>query len=144
MVAVVGEEMIMMHMWFYQSAEAVFLFKQFETASVGTYTIGLIITFLLAVLLEAISYALLWVKVGMRNVSISKVTGNILMVLLYFVQLLLAFALMLLVMTFNGLIFFAVVLGIVAGYAIFGFMKLNLQATIGDSGYCLVAEKCCT
>ena len=44
-------------------------------------------------------------------------------------------------MSFNGLIFFAVVLGIIVGYAIFGFMKLNLQGKVGDNGYSCVAEK---
>ena len=63
------------------------------------------------------------------------------MTILYFVQLTLAFGLMLLVMTFNGLIFVAVVSGITAGYVIFGFKKLNVLAKNGQNGYEVIAEK---
>ena len=135
--------MYMMHMWFYQSSEAVFLFKDFETKSVGTYIVGLIITFLLAVSMEALSLAIFLIK-QKSNESSQKLLGNIITISLYFLQLVIAFATMLLVMTFNVLIFLSVVLGVTVGYAIFGFWKMNLQSKAKETGYSCVAEKCCT
>ena len=66
------EEMIMMHMWFYQSSEAVFLFKQFETNSIGPYIVGLIITFLLSAMLEALSLIMLVLKISIKKENFNR------------------------------------------------------------------------
>mmetsp|Transcript_38964 Transcript_38964/g.44556 ORF Transcript_38964/g.44556 Transcript_38964/m.44556 type:complete len:148 (-) Transcript_38964:69-512(-) len=137
--------MYMMHMTFYQSTEAIFLFQDFESTNTAGYILGLIITFLVAVGMEALSFIIFLFKAkAKRNGHVGLSMTTLIVTGLYFLQLVIAFALMLLVMTFNAIIFLTVIAGILTGYAIFGFMKLNLQAKLGESGYSTVAEKCCT
>ena len=139
------EPMVMMHMWFYQGTECVFLFRPFLTTNKVEYTAGLVFTFILAALIELISYSILFIKVKTeKEKKIQPMVGKLAVVSLYGVQMTIALAVMLLVMTFNVLIFFAVVFGIVVGYGVFGFMRLDLQSKVGDKGFGCVAEKCCT
>ncbi|CAI2383757.1 unnamed protein product [Moneuplotes crassus] len=137
--------MVMMHMWFYQGAECVFLFRPFLTTNHGEYFAGLVVTFILSVMIEFLSFAMLSIKVqSEKEGTINPIVGRILSVLLYGLQMLIALAVMLLVMTFNALICLMVVLGVVTGYAMFGFLRLDLQSQIKDSSFHAVAEKCCT
>mmetsp|Transcript_21428 Transcript_21428/g.21067 ORF Transcript_21428/g.21067 Transcript_21428/m.21067 type:complete len:97 (+) Transcript_21428:151-441(+) len=96
-------------------------------------------------MIEFLSFAMLSIKVqSEKEGTINPIVGRILSVLLYGLQMLIALAVMLLVMTFNALICLMVVLGVVTGYAMFGFLRLDLQSQVKDSSFHAVAEKCCT
>ena len=138
-------EMNMMHMSFYQNADVTFLFKGLQSTNTGGYILGLVITFLLSVSIEFFSFCILMVKIKTnKEQKITPIVGFVVQMLLYSLQLLIAFAVMLLVMTYNGLVFITVICGITTGYAVFGFMKLNVQGQINEKGYECVAEKCCS
>ena len=84
-----------MHMTFYQGSDAIFLFKEFETTTTGGYILGLIITFLLAILMEALSFVLFLVKIKAKSSGKTGINGyTFLLMGIYFLQLVLAFALM--------------------------------------------------
>ena len=135
------ETKTMMHMWFYQGEECVFLFKDLHTTNLGGYIAGLIVTFLMSALIEFLSLAILMIKIKIDKKNLSPVVGNVFVILLYALQMTDALAVMLLVMTFNYIICLAVVVGVVFGYAIFGFWKMDIQAKNGDKSYSCVAEK---
>ena len=87
--------MYMMHMTFYQGSDAVFLFKDFETTNDGGYILGLIITFFLAVIMESLSFVLFFIKIKAKSTGKSGITSyTFIMMGVYFLQLILAFALM--------------------------------------------------
>ena len=69
------------------------------------------------------------------------VSGQIRLVisLIYLLSIFLSYMLMLIVMTYNAGLFIAVVLGLTAGYAIFGFMRKKSHTRI----YNPEGDKCC-
>mmetsp|Transcript_135 Transcript_135/g.126 ORF Transcript_135/g.126 Transcript_135/m.126 type:complete len:100 (-) Transcript_135:43-342(-) len=99
----------------------------------------------MALLIEFLSFVILMVKIKTdKDKKMSPLLGNSIIVGLYTIQMIDALAVMLLVMSFNYLICLTVVIGVVTGYAIFGFWRLDVQSKIGDKTYSCVAEKCCT
>jgi len=110
-------DMMEMEMFFYQSANVKFLFKAWTIQdNVGAYFGALLLTFLLG-------FAIEWLST--RRIKSKKVDC-----LAYFFKLLMAYALMLIVMTFNALLLVAALLGLTFGYFTFGFRPIIVKRTI--------------
>ncbi len=128
-----------MYMYFYQSATLTFLFKPLTTSHIGVYIVFLIVAFLMALALDSISYVHFMFKNHPRLNPAVKIGGS---VLIYFFQTILAFWVMLLVMSYNALMIVSIILGLSVGYSIFGLKKLNDKARMMDCSD-VVHEKCC-
>ena len=132
--------MYMMYMFFYQSTHLTFLLEPLDAKSIGPYIGCLVAAFLMCILLEFLSFCQFMVKSNRSEITILTKLSSI---ALYAVQSFLAFLVMLLVMTFNAVMFITIILGLVTGYMYFGLKKLNKKAEMNDEGYEVVAEKCC-
>ena len=77
-----------------------------------------------------------------KQKNIYAVSGQIRIVIsiIYMISIFLAYMLMLVVMTYNAGLFIATVVGLTAGYAIFGFIKKKSHTRI----YNPEGDKCCT
>merc|ERR1719263_692914 len=117
----------MMHMHFYQSNELTLLIKGFDSnGSNGQYAGLLLIVFAFCVLIEGINYhRYVMLKAhGKSEVDMAfkmKIVGS------YFVSIFLAYAIMLVIMSFNGGAFITVVLGLTVGNCIFSYFKKKNQ-----------------
>jgi hypothetical protein len=73
------------------------------------------LVYLLAVSIEGISLLQLYIRAKFEQANIT--LCKVLITLTYAVQITVAYGLMLLVMTFNGVLFLVIVVGITSGYA---------------------------
>ena len=153
--------MEMMNMYFYWGKEVIVLFDKAHVTTTGGYVGALIIVFALAFFYEALSYVRysLSSRSAVIKTSLLETEGEVEPVLqvdifrrlvitaLYFVSITVAYFLMLIAMTFNGGLFIALVLGLVVGYAAFGFRTPaargyeNVKINPDEVGK---GEQCCT
>ena len=115
--------MYMMHMTFYQSNEFCILFKGFNSnGSNGQYAGLLIFLFFFCVVLEGLNYHRYKMIKQHKEDEVShsfrfKITGS------YFVTVLMAYSVMLVIMSFNGGAFITIILGLTFGNSIFSYYK---------------------
>ena len=121
---------------FYQSSEVKFLFKGIQTTTTGGYIALLFITVAIGVMLEATSFLREYLKL---NKEYSELVRRTLLAVTYMFQMALAYIAMLIAMTFNFLLFLAVVVGLVVGYAIFGFLPLQKESA--DDTYAAIDQQ---
>jgi solute carrier family 31 (copper transporter), member 1 len=103
-----------MEMYFYWGADVVFLFESWTiTDNTGLYLLALAASFLVAILVEFITT---------RRIESNAIYG-----VAHGLQLLLSYALMLVLMTFNAGLFIAIMLGYTLGYSLFGFTPITFK-----------------
>lgn len=106
--------MMIMDMYMYWGTDVVFLLKSWTiTNNVGLYLVAVAASYILAILVEFL--------------STRKIQNDFQFAGVYAVQLLIAYTLMLILMTFNGGLFLTIVLGYTTGYFLFGFDKLQFK-----------------
>lgn len=106
-----------MEMFFYSGTDVKFLFKTWTIEdNGGAYFGALLLTFMLG-------FAIEWL-------STRRIKEKYLDCLVYFFKLLMAYTLMLIVMTFNAGLLIAAVFGLTLGYFTFGFRPIIVKRTI--------------
>ena len=156
--------MMMMPMYFWTGNDVTYLFKNISSDSAGTLMAGMIGVFILAVLIEFVSYLRKYIHFKAQlqginsavrlaqNAPVLDVQINIIYRLIlsfvYMAMVTLGFFLMLLVMTFNVGVIIAAIAGLFAGNVLFGMIplpKLPLQYKFveGKGFYCPESDKCC-
>ena len=128
-----------------------FIFKGMLTQNAGTYSLALVVTFLMALAIEGLNFLRYHLQAGaysQLNQLIEKKDNSIytlsckirfLISITYFVSIFLSYMLMLAVMTFNAGIFIVTVIGLTLGYFIFGFIRKRKYTKI----YNPEGDKCC-
>lgn len=104
----------MTHMTFYWGSDGYVLFEGWPGTSTGMYVLSLVVTFALALLVEFFSRCRL-----IRNEP-SSVAGGLAQTLVYALRMGLDYLVMLALMSFNGGIFMATILGHMVGFLILG------------------------
>lgn len=106
--------MMIMDMYFYWGTDVVYLFEAFTIKSnPGLYVVALLASFFMALVVEFL--------------QTRKPESSILVALIYALQMLLSYTLMLVLMTFNGGLFLSIVIGYTVGYALFGFAPIEFK-----------------
>ena len=104
---------MIMEMYFYWSNKVVFLLSNWETTNSGQYFACLLASFLVAVFVEFLSSL--------------KIKNDLVHMLIYATRLFFSYMLMLVLMTFNGGLFIAVMLGYTVGYFLTGFGDVKFE-----------------
>ena len=156
-----GMMMDKMNMYFYWGKEVIVLFKSAHVTTSGGYAAAIIVVFALAFFYEGLSYvryslssrspvlktSLLETETETEQDLQVDIPRRVVITALYFVSITVAYFLMLIAMTFNGGLFIALVLGLVVGYAAFGFRTPaakgyeNVKINTDEAGK---GETCCT
>ncbi|CAL5192184.1 unnamed protein product [Lathyrus oleraceus] len=121
MATMLGRRRIPIHTSFYWGHKAVILFRCWPGDSAGMYAVALILVFVMAVLVEWLSFTnIVKLKPGASN----DVVGSLLRTGLYGVRTGFSYLVMLAVMSFNGGVFLAAIFGHVIGFMVFGTMAI--------------------
>ena len=132
--------MMMMPMYFWSGNDVTYLFKGISSDSTGTYVAGIIGVFVLAVVVEGVSYLRKYIHVmgqlkgindavrvaqnaPVLDVQIS-IVFRLVLSLIYLIMVSLGFFLMLIVMTFNVYLILAAVTGLIFGNLVFNLISL--------------------
>ena len=144
-------EMMYTQLYFYMGTQVKYIFKGLETESAGTYSLALVMTFIIALAIEGLNFYRYHLQAGAysqlnqlidrKDHSVYTLSCKIrfLISITYFVSIFLSYMLMLAVMTFNGGIFVVTILGLTVGYFIFGFIRKRKYTKI----YNTEGDKCC-
>ncbi len=149
----VPEEMDMMYsqLYFYMGTKVKYIFTNLETQNAGTYSLALVVTFLMCLAIEGLNflryhlqasaYSELNQLIDRKDNSVYTLSCKIrfFISITYFVSIFLSYMLMLAVMTFNGGIFLVTDFGLTLGYFIFGFIRKRKYTKI----YNPEGDKCC-
>lgn len=147
------EDMMMMtsQLYFYMGTKVKYIFKNLETQNAGTYSLVLVITFLMAIGIEGLNFLRYHLQAGaysQLNQLIDRKDNAVYTLsckirfyisITYFVSIFLSYMLMLAVMTFNAGIFIVTIIGLTLGYFIFGFIRKRKYTKI----YNPEGDKCC-
>ena len=145
--------MMEMNMYFYQSPKVLFLFEKFNSETTGEYVICVLITFIMAFCIEGLNS----LRYSMQAETYTKIQESLAsenpeevykvscmqrfkIMGVYFLSLFFSYMLMLIVMTFNVGLFVATIMGLTAGYFVFGFVRKRGFTKI----YSPETDKCCT
>lgn len=143
--------MMYSQLYFYSGTKVKYIFNNLETQNAGTYSLALVVTFLIAIAIEGLNYlryhmqasaySRLNALIDAKDNSIYTLSCKIrfLISITYFVSIFLSYMLMLAVMTFNAGIFIVTVIGLTLGYFIFGFIRKRKYTKI----YNPEGDKCC-
>lgn len=134
---------MMMNMFFWRGTKVVVVFSNLESTNSSQFAGIVILTFTLGFLIEALSFIrhhiLSEAKVrekqffgGSNSRFIVPIKTMIIVGITYFFNILCAYLLMLIVMTFNVWLFIATIGGLGAGYLIFGLYKIRKQISIEE------------
>jgi solute carrier family 31 (copper transporter), member 1 len=146
-----GMDMMYSQLYFYMGTKVKYIFKSLETQSAGTYSLALVVTFLMAIAIEGLNFYRYHLQAGaysQLNELIEKKDQSIytlsckirfIISITYFLSIFLSYMLMLAVMTFNGGIFLVTIFGLTIGYMIFGFIRKRKYTKI----YNPEGDKCC-
>ena len=104
---------MIMEMYFYWSNKVVFLLSKWETTNSGQYVACLLASFLVAVFVEFLSSL--------------KIKNDLVHMLIYATRLFFSYMLMFVLMTYNGGLFIAVMLGYTVGYFLTGFSDVKFE-----------------
>ena len=138
-------------LYFYFGTQVKFIFKGCETQNAGTYSLVLVLTFIMALSIEGLNflryhlqasaYSKLNQLIEMKDRSVYTLSCKIRFYIsvIYFFSIFLSYLLMLAVMTFNAGIFIVTILGLTVGYFIFGFIRKRKYTKI----YNPEGDKCC-
>ncbi|XAR50884.1 hypothetical protein NMG60_11005339 [Bertholletia excelsa] len=110
------------HLTFYWSKHAEFLFPGWPDSSSTMYVLSLVFVFVLAILVEWLSNCTLF-KHGANRVS-----AGLVQMVTHAVRVGLSYMVMLAVMSYNGGVFLAALLGHAVGFAIFGSWPLKKES----------------
>ena len=160
-------------LYFYQSQEVYFLFKEWHIKKLGPYIACLLVSFFLGYLLELITFSLQQIKsrlntsyrinklilvetanrsnTHLSDTSYGKLSSQrhklrinwelrICIALLFLVQLFLAYTLMLIIMTYNFLLFLFPILGMLAGYITIQFIHPIMKSNDGEESRSLMND----
>ena len=105
--------MMTMEMYFYSGYQVKFLIEKWTTMNSGQYWACLIVTFLTAAFIEFLASR--------------KIRNDFLNMLVYATRLFLSYMVMLILMTFNAGLFFAVITGYTLGYFLTGFSPVTFE-----------------
>lgn len=98
-------------MYFYWGTDVVFLLEKWTiTDNTGVFLLACLLSFLVAILVEFLNTRVIY--------------SDAFYALVHSVQLFSSYMLMLVLMTFNGGLFLAVILGYTIGYSLFGFAPI--------------------
>jgi predicted PurR-regulated permease PerM len=112
-------EMMVMEMYFYWGTDVVFLLEKWTIKdNTGVFLCAWLVSFLAAILVEFLNTRV--------------VNSDAVYAVVHSVQLFCSYMLMLVLMTFNGGLFIAVILGYTIGYSLFGFAPITFRQK-GDS-----------
>ena len=114
----------------------IFLFNGFVLDSPWKYMIGLALAFIFGVLNEVLLYFRRWVQAKTED---KHKAWKLAICIIYGLHMILAYWMMLLVMTYETLLFFAIVFGLMTGHLIFQFVpipKAKKQSSIDGSTPC--------
>ena len=128
-----------------------YIFKGCETENAGTYSLALVVTFLMALAIEGLNFlryhlqASAYSKLNQliekkdRQVYTLSCKIRFIISIIYVVSIFLSYMLMLAVMTFNAGVFIVTIVGLTTGYFIFGFIRKRKYTKI----YNPEGDKCC-
>ena len=132
--------MMMMHMYFWRGNDVTYLFENISSDSSSSYSAGIIVTFVLGVTIELISYCRKYIHMKAQLHAINSsvrmsqnspvievrisCTYRLMLTLVYIVMVTLGFFLMLIVMTYNVGLFFSAAGGLALGNLLFSLIDL--------------------
>ena len=105
--------MVVMDMYFYMGKSVVFLISDWTCTSAGVFLILCVVSFALAMAYQFLT-------------TVKNTQNELKYTLVSMVRTLLAYVLMLILMTFNGGLFMSIILGHAVGYGLFGFAPVVL------------------
>ena len=167
--------MMMMHMSFWKGTDVIFLFDKWSPQNQTTYIFGLVGVFVAGMFLQLLTHLQEHVKwkrwfdqvqksLSCNDLAITHtltvdvpLSFKLIQIVVHFLTVLLAYFIMLLIMTYNVGVFIAVVLGIFCGHLLTAFYKKDLRRDMKDllsqnqcsmdkscALYNARADQCCT